>query len=192
MRAVLVSLLLVGGLAACQSTPPPATYPQITYLNEQPIRLDVAAIEVNVAYRPPLKAPHVEQRFPVSLSDTVARWAKDRLRAVGNSGTAVFTVTDASVIEEELPTRKGLTGLVNTDQAARLKGRMAARLEVSQGGGLATGFAEANAVRTRTIPEGITLAERDDVFYAMEEAMAKDLDRALEAVVRDKLRQFIK
>lgn len=192
MRAVWVSMLLIVGLAACQSSPPPATYPQITYLDKQPIALDVAAIEVNVAYRPPLEAPNVEHRLPVSLSDTVARWAKDRLRAVGSSGTATFTVVDASVVEEELPTRKGLTGLVSTDQAARLKGRVAARLQVTQAGRLASGFAEANASRTQTIAEGITLSERDDIFYAMEEAMAKDLDRELEAVVLDKLRAFVR
>ncbi|MEQ9639337.1 MAG: hypothetical protein RIM84_04865 [Alphaproteobacteria bacterium] len=192
MRAVWISLLLVVGLAACQSSPPPATYPQITYLNKQPIALDVARIDVVVAYQPPLKAPNVEHRLPVSLSDTIARWATDRLRAVGSSGTATFTVLDASVIEQELETRKGLTGLINTDQAARLKGRVAARLEIDQGGGLATGFAEANASRIQTIAEGITLAERDDVFYRFEEAMAKDLDRELEAVVREKLGAFVR
>lgn len=192
MRALMLAGVLAVALAGCTSAPPPQTFAAITYPERQPIALDVANVEVRQDYRPPLTAPNVEHRFPVSLSDTIARWAQDRLRPVGRAGTATFIVTDASVIEEELPTRKGLTGLLTTDQEARLKGRVAARLEVDQGGGLATGFVEANAVRTQTIAEGITLAERDQVFYRMEEALAKDLDRELEAAVREKLGQFIR
>lgn len=192
MRALALAAVLMIELAGCASSPPPPSFATITYLERQPIALDVANIEVRQDYRPPLTPPNVEHRFPVSLSETVARWAQDRLRPVGSAGTATFIVTDASVVEEPLPTRKGLTGLLTTDQEARLRGRVAARLEVSQGGGLATGFVEANAVRTQTIPEGITLAERDRVFYRMEEALAKDLDRELEAAVREKLGQFLR
>jgi hypothetical protein len=190
MAGVMGILLL--GLAACEAPPSPPTYPTITYLDRQPIALDVANVEVRQAYKPPLTAPNVEHRLPVSLSEAIARWASDRLRPVGASGTAVFTVTDASVVEERLPTKKGVTGLFTTDQAARYNGRVAAKLEVTQGGGLSSGFAEANALRSHTVPEDITLAERDRAFYRLEEALAKDFDREMELVVRDKLRAFVR
>jgi hypothetical protein len=191
LRALLLSVAVGLALTGCSSDPRPV-YPEITYAGQPPIALDVATVEVVDAYRPPLQAPNVDHLFPVSLSEVVGRWAKDRLRAVGADGTARLVVEDASVVQHDLPVRKGVTGLITTDQEARFDGRLAARLEIVKAGGLASGFVEAEARRSQTVAEGVSLEDRDKIFFRMAEHMAKDLDRELEAGVRQHLAPFIR
>ena len=91
--------------AACESTPPPQTLPEITFSHMQPIKLNVREIEVVSNYRPPMKAPNVEHLLRQNPEASLRRWANDRLRAVGSSGTARLVITNASIVETALAYR---------------------------------------------------------------------------------------
>jgi|APSaa5957512535_1039671.scaffolds.fasta_scaffold21293_4 hypothetical protein len=179
LLSVLPALCIVFLLSACESPLPVVNYPDLRFDHLPMIELNVAQIEVVEHYRSPLKAPNVEHELPLAPAKAMRNWARDRLRAVGNNGVARFIIMDASVKAEALVKKKGLKAAFTKDQAARYDARLEAKLEVENTGGLAKGFATATATRQRTIPEGISLNDRDDALYHFVELAAKDFDQVM-------------
>src|SRR3546814_2994630 len=60
------------------------------------------------AYRSPGTAPNVEHLFPSPPATAMARWASDRLEAVGTNGSAIFTILRADVVEVLLERTTGI------------------------------------------------------------------------------------
>ena len=178
------------GLAACES-PPPRSFPELTFVHLAPIRLNVATVEVVSEYNAPLKEPNVEHLFTASPGATAQRWAQDRLRAGGASGAAKFIVKEASVIETRLKKSGGLTGLLTTDQEARYEGTLEALIEVRNDRGWRQAFATVRVVHTRTAPEGLTLSEREQIWFEMTEKMLADFNTELEANIEAHLDRFV-
>ncbi len=181
LRSITVALCLGLSLAACESPLPAVEYPELRFSHLPVINLDVASIEVIEEFRSPLQPPHVEHDLPMAPARAMKNWAKDRLRAVGKHGIAKFIIKDASVTAEALAKKKGLKAAFTLDQAARYDARLEARLEIETAGGLGKGFATANASRQRTMPEAVSINERDDVLYHFVEAATNDFDRAMSA-----------
>ena len=49
----------------------------------------------------------------------------------------------------------------------------------------------AEATRSRTVPEKITLNDRDKVWFEITEALIRDLDKELDAAIRRFLQPFL-
>ncbi|MFQ5785044.1 MAG: hypothetical protein ACE5H8_09500 [Alphaproteobacteria bacterium] len=197
MKSVLMLLVrsaavvLVAGLAACQSPPTPA-FPEITFRHLQPIRLDVADIEYVETYKSPRAAPNVEHLFPVQLAPTVRRWVTERFDAVGITRRARVTLVNAAVTETSLKTKKGLSGLFYNDQAVRYDGTVEVRVEILDDRGLVTGHVRAAAKRSQTVAEDITLNERDEVWFTFTEELMKALDAELDKTIRTYLAPYVR
>jgi len=191
-RRWVAAAILAGMLAACQSEPPRPRYPEITFTELAPMRLDVARIDVVNEYVPPLKPPNIEQEFPVNIAAVAERWAHDRLRAVGSTGSARVVIKDASAVETDLRKTPGLKGMFTTDQASRFTSRVAMAVEVRNDHGFKDAAAEASATRTRTLPENATLNDRDQLFFDMTEAMMRDVDAELEKNIRAYMGRFLR
>jgi hypothetical protein len=177
-------------LTACESPLPVVNYPDLRFNHLPVIELNVARIEVVEQFRSPLRAPNVEHELPLAPAKAMRNWAQDRLRAVGNTGIARFIIMDASVKAEALVKKKGLKAAFTLDQAARYDARLEAKLEVENTGGLSKGFATATATRTRTLPEGISLNDRDDTLYRFVEAASNDFDKTMTANIDRHLSSF--
>ncbi len=186
-------LAVVGGLAsACVAPLPPApVYPDISFSNEPPFQLGVASIEVDDEYLPPLKPPNVDHQFPVRIAAAAARWAHDRLRAVGTERTARVIIKDASAIATDLPKTEGLKGLFTNDQAVRFDARVEMIVEIRDARGLPLASVSATAERSRSVTNDITLNDRDRVFYEMTKALMQDEDATLEKNIRQYLQIYI-
>jgi hypothetical protein len=180
MTVLCVALL---GLAACQNAPTAPKYPQLTWRHLPSYNLSVSNIEVVNEYQPPLKAPNVDHLFPQPPVDVMARWSSDRLKARGGSATARVIISDASVVENRLKKKEGITGAVTTDQSERYDGKINVTMEIRSGREFREAFVHAAAARTRTVPEDITLNEREKVWFEMTEAMMKDINRQLEQAI---------
>ena len=178
-------------LTACESPLPDIKYPELRFSHLPVIQLDVARIEIIGKYRPPLKAPNVEHKLPLAPALAMRNWAMDRLRAVGEKGHAKFIIVDASVKAEPLRKKKGLKAMLTLDQAARYDARLEARLEVETAGGLGTGFVTAISSRQRTMPEAVSINDRDFVLYRFVESVAKDFDLAMAANIERHLAPFM-
>ena len=184
------ALFLTLSLTACEKPLPEVSYPQLRFNHLPAIKLDVAKIEILEKYQSPLQAPNVEHKLPLAPATAMRNWAEDRLHAAGTSGVGRFIIIDASVKAEALVKKKGLKAAFTIDQSTRYRARLSAKLEVETAGGLGKGFAEAMSSRQRTMPEDVSINERDDALYIFVEAAAIDFDKAMVQNIEKFLRPF--
>ena len=190
-RCVVVAALAVM-VAACEATTVQPHYPTITFSHLAPVNIDVATVEYVDRYVPPQQAPNVDHLFPVPPSTVAARWAQDRLLATGVTRRARVVLVTASVTETPLAKTTGLTGTFTIDQVARYDATAEMRVEIVTDSGVVEGRANAIATRSRTVPEDITLNQRDQIWYEMAEALMRDLDGQLTKNIRLHLGRWVR
>jgi hypothetical protein len=168
-RAVLLLPLLV---AACSGRLDPAPVPPgplgFRYLT--PLALNVASIEIP-EQAPPTTPLDVGAKLSPTAAEAVRIMARDRLVAVGTSGQAVFTVTQAQVMQ-------------GRDQLTCLLG---CRLEVLSPLGSRLGFVEAAARRAVSGPD----ANRPRAAEALLRQAMDDLNVEFEFQVRRNLADWL-
>ena len=179
------------GVAACETTVPRSGFPELAYSHLPPINLAVSRVDVVQEYRAPGNKPNVEHLFPVVPALVAERWARDRLKPVGADGIARVTVKNASVVEVPLERTSGIRGMLTTDQAERYDGAIEIAIEIVAPDGRVAGSVASRAERRRTVPEDITLLEREKVWFEMTEAMMNDLNASLERQIRDNLSRWL-
>ena len=178
--ACLIAVVLSVALSACDTPPSRQGFPELTYQHLQPLSFDVARIEILPAYQSPGALPNVEHRFDVKPADAAANWARDRLRALGAQRVLRFIIKDASVVEEPLKIDEGLAGSLKVQQSERYVARMTIEAQIVNSTGLVEATAMAMAERSITVPEDITLHDRERVWFRLTENIMQDLNGQLE------------
>jgi hypothetical protein len=153
-------ILLLAAVAACSSPPKRAPFAELTYAHLPPFRLDVAVVDVIDETRPTTAAPQVAHLFPVAPATAAARWAKDRLVAVGAGGAARYTIVEASAVEAPLE-RTTVKGMF-TSQSERYDAAIEVRLGVRSRPGSLRPRSRC-APSGQTVPEDATLSERASI-----------------------------
>ncbi|HWG79635.1 MAG TPA: hypothetical protein VN681_07675 [Stellaceae bacterium] len=189
LRLKIAAIVLLAGLAACDTAPPRPTYPDIHFTSETPIRLAVSAIDVRNDYKPTFRSPHVEHLFPVPPAQAAENWAHDRLQAAGGGAvSARFTIQDASVIETPLPKKsEGISGAFKKEATERYDATLRATLEIVDARGFALRTVSAKVARSQSVLEGITPNERDQTWYDMTKALMADFDQQMSAEISGNL-----
>lgn len=178
-------------LAGCTMPAPTPRYPELTFTHLPPIRLDAAELEIVDGFKSPFGSPNVEHLMPVSPAAAMRRWARDRLMPVGSGGRIVFTIADAGVIETRLAPTPGLRGAVTKDQSERYDARLEVHITVDGGDNRRRGEVTADAMRSRTVPEGISLNEREKIWFQMTEDLVTNMNGELETAIRSFLQPFL-
>ncbi len=180
-------------MSACATPDPMVRFPDITFSHLAPIKLDVGAVDYSQAYISPAKVPNVEHLFPQRPSVVARRWSDDRIEAVGAiSRIARVTLINAAVVGSTLDTTEGLKGAFTIDQAARYDATVEILIEIVNSQGVVEGQASAMAQRSMTAPENITLNDRDQLWFELTEAVMRDLDREMEATIREYLAKYVR
>lgn len=91
------ALLLPLLLAACAGEEP-QYFPPLRFTDLPPIRLNVASIQIEQHFIPSGMKPDVTQFDPDPPADALQAMARDRLKAFGTAGHAVFEIQDASLV----------------------------------------------------------------------------------------------
>ena len=188
---VLAALAALVLLSACESGSPRPAYPDLSYAHLAPIRLNVADVQVVREYVSPGTRPNVEQMFPAAPAAVAERWARDRLRPAGAEGVAIARIVNASVVEVALPRTTGVRGAVTTDQSERYDAVLEVAVEASRRSDGRRAMVSARAQRSRTVPEDITLNDREKVWFEMTEALMNDLNASLERQIYDNFGDFV-
>lgn len=170
-------------LASCETQLSVPRYADITFTHRPVINVDVAEIQIVRAFVPNATPANVEGEFPVSPMEMAARWAQDRLRAVGSSGSLTYTIQEAGVIETSLAKSDGLTGIVTVDQSERYDATLTVQVSATNPANGQSAGTASTVRRSRTVAEDVTLNEREAVWYAMTEALAEDLDAQMDSVL---------
>jgi len=164
------TLLLGLPLAACASSEP-APLPRLIdgYRHLTPLRLNVARLDI---VEPTPSVVRVTPPAPVRPEAELRRMAEERIVPSGTAGTARFVTRAAEFRRERLSGSGGITAVFAGDPGERLTCRVALLLEVRGADGQA-GQVEAEARRTRTLPEGSSAAARQ---RAAEEVVHQAMD----------------
>ena len=188
-RTLFFLLLVAPAVAGCDTPVEGRNFPEIGFSHQAPIALNVASIEVK---KPPPGAVEgsVLSELPVTPAEVAERWARERLKPVGTSGTAVVTIEKASLIEERLRKTGGVRGAFTTDQTERYVGELALAVSIVEPGGEAS--AKARATRTRTIPEGATLAEREKLWFDIVESLGRNIDKVMEEQIEKHMTAYLR
>lgn len=179
-RAVLSVAAAAGLLAACETPDPGLSLPDLDFSDWEPIRLDVARVDVFDEYRMPFLAPNIEHLSPVAPGGAAERWAADVLKPAGAARSAAFVVARGGMIEEELPAKAGLAGLFTIDHTRRYTAELDARLDILDGSRrLATARAFASA--SQTAPEDLSPNGRSNLWYGLVERVVEVFDAEMRA-----------
>lgn len=192
MGLATVALLALAVVAAgCEIAPPRYESTPPSFAELPPLVFDLDRIEM--VQRP--AAPHpddVDHLLPTSLATAIEIWVNDRLRARGTVGTLRVTVEEASARLTALETDTEFEDIFTKEQAERLDVRLRVTIEAIDQSGEVNGSAIAEATRSRTLPEGITLAERDQVYDEVIAALLHDYNASMETAIRQYLRLYLR
>lgn len=180
-------------LAACQTPAPPASQlPQLTFGHLPAYNLDVASIEVENRFQPSLATPQIDHIMPVAPAAAAERWARDRLRAVGQSGRAVFIVKDGKATETVLPKTPGLAGFFTKEQTGRYDAVIDVELEIRSDRGYRDAAVLGRAQRSQTVREDASPNERQRIMYELTEKLMAELNATLDANIRLNLPKYLR
>ncbi|MEX2453822.1 MAG: hypothetical protein WD470_03910 [Rhodospirillaceae bacterium] len=179
-------------LTACETTVQKPVYPQISFAHLPKIPIDVARVEVENRYVPPAMHPNVEHLFPVSPSASALNWGRDRLKPEGMDGVARVILRRASVVEVPLKRTAGVRSVFTTDQAERYDATMEMAVELRDENGNVRATIESTAKRSRSVPENVSLNDRDKIWFEMTEALMADLNQSLEGQLRQHMSNWVR
>jgi hypothetical protein len=188
---LMVALAALITLAACETKPPVARLAEISFAGKRPIQLDVGQLEIVPEYQSPAKRPHVEHLMPVSPEAATVRWAQERLRPVGRTGSARVVIKDARVVEVALKTDKSFTGMFKEEQAERYDAVLDVAIQILDERHMPVADVLARATRSRTVPEGVSLNERDRVLHDVTESLVRDIDSQMDGLIRSYLGRWV-
>jgi hypothetical protein len=192
-RVRLVPLFAAVVLVACQTpAPQPLQLPQLTFGHLPAYNLDIASIEVENRYQAPLASPNIDHLMPVTPAAAAERWARDRLRAVGSTGRAVFVIKDGRVTETVLPKTPGLTGFFTKEQTGRYDAVIDVEIEIRGERGYRDAVVSGRAQRSQTVREDASPNDRQRVMYELTEKLMADLNATLEASIRQNLPKYLR
>ncbi len=155
-RAALTALCLPALLTACGGPPPPARFASLSWDYLQPLKLNVATIEVDSSWTSRAGSRERGYLAPTPPVDALRRMADDRLIPAGNAGRAVFVIDDASIVQ-----------LRDTYQ-----GSFAVHLGVFAADGTRRGTAAARVGRTHIIDDDSANGVRAELYDMVKQMMS--------------------
>lgn len=188
---LMIAAFALFALSACETKPVAQKLPDISFADKRPISLSVGQLEIVPEYQSPAKRPHVEHLMPISPEAATVRWAQDRIRPMGRTGSARVLIKDARVVEVALKTDKSFTGMFKEEQAERYDAVLDVAIQILDERQFPIADVLARATRSRTVPEGVSLNERDRVMYDLTEALIRDIDSQMEGLIKSYLSRWV-
>ena len=187
LARLMYGLLSVGSLsfllAGCTSKPDLRPSGLLS-LTQAPLALKVNRIDTVVQYLPAEEGTNVDPDMIPPPSVILTQWIHEHFKARGGEGRAVITIEDASITESPLKTQSQ-----NPFASAmvRYAGNLAVKLEILDGAGNSRGYARATASAGLTVPESLSIDERQQVWVTLTEEMINKLNNEIERNTKEYL-----
>lgn len=187
----ILGVISVLALAACGQGPAPKPAPSLSFSDKAAIHLDVAQLEIVPEYVSPGRSPNIEHLMAVSPEAGTVRWVQERLKPMGRTGTARVIIKDAKVVEVPLQVEQGFGGMFKKQQSERYDGSLDVMVQILDERHLPIADVVARATRTRSVPEGVSLNERDQVLFDITESLVRDVDSQMDGLVRSYMHRWV-
>ncbi len=185
MKACGMAVLLA--TAGCNLSPPADAVPELTFDQVQKVQLAVNKIDIIDNYQSPLKAPYAEQKFKQTPEEAVTLLVQKQLKAAGGANALRVVLEDASVIEENLPQPRDAAAIFAREAPKIYRAKISLRFEMYDEAApdIVLGNANVTVTRNKSVMGDISLAERDQAFFDLNEALMKDVSSGLQTTVKE-------
>ena len=184
-------LLSTAALTGCAIPPDRHAFPEITFAHLPAFKLDVAQVEIHNDYSSG-DPEDIASEFPEPPARAAAQWAKDRLTGVGQRGQATYAVVSARSTRTPLPRSEGMQAVLSTEQSDRYDLNIKVTLDVGNPILQRTGTVTAEASRSQTVVENMTLNQREVVLFNLLDETMRDLNGQLEKLIPQYLSPFLR
>jgi hypothetical protein len=196
-RALGVLLMLAGPTAVAQADDAPAVAGiasgKLQFANTTVLNVDATALELKLGEIPPREYPHVNYRSQVRFEDGAREWAGQHFKLTGNSvNTLRITIQKGDIVEKLLPIKKGIKGWFTKDQSAEYVATLELEVAIVDPTGRVLTTASGKATTGRTVPEGTTEADKQQVWTGLIISCFDNLDNELQPQVRTVMAQYIR
>jgi hypothetical protein len=188
----LTGFLLIALLAGCAGDYQTFQPPPLDFSGQPTLRFAVDRITVESAYRPAGAPPFVDHTLALTPEAALRAYLEQKLVAVGGPGRLQAVILDASVREEALEVETGVRGLLTRQASARLDGRLRVRVERFDAAGNAAGAVSTAASRSRSLPENVGYAERQQIAYELVRDLVDDLAAGLATNLRETFADIVR
>ena len=163
------------------------------FANKSVLNVDATSLELKIGEVPPREYPHVNYRSQVRFEDAAREWAGSHFKLTGNSvNTLRITIRKGDIVEKLLPVKKGIKGWFTKDQSAAYDATLELEIAIVDPNGQVLTTASGKASISRTVPEGTTEADKQQVWTGLIVATFDNLDTELQPQVRSVMAQFIR
>lgn len=166
-------------LVSCTSTPKPEgkPLPEMTFSHYLPMTLDLAKVDIKNKYNPGADPADVSGTFPTSPDVALRLYAQNKLRTKGRSGQLVFTIEEAKVLHSVQESDNKLSRWLKQNRTETYEMFISIKLDSIKNTGKLTTVL--NMQKSFTLPESVSLAERELLQMTFLEGVVKDIDKAL-------------
>jgi hypothetical protein len=110
----------------------------------------------------------------------------------GTRNIVRVTILKGAVVEVPLAPTKGIKRLFTIDQSEQYDGTLSVRVEIIGPGGKVLAYVASDSKQSRSVPEDITLADRERTWFRMTEAMMNDLNLSLERQINKHFKAWLR
>ena len=187
--AALLAALAVGGNLAVAADAAAST---LLFADKSVLNVDATSLDLRIENVPPREYPHVNYRSHVRFEDAAREWAANHFMLTGNSVNALrITVRKGDIVEKLLPVKKGFAGLFRKDQAAEYEASLEVEMAIVDVNGKVVSSASGKATNSRTVTEGATEQDKQQVWMGLIVAAFDGLDKELLPQVRQVMGQYV-
>lgn len=177
------ALLVVTGCTTTQAPPPE----RMTFDTLQPFPLYVASYEIQNQTAPMLgfADESVDVGFVASVNKTVDDYLQHRFSAVGTNGKFLAVLKEASVKSSVLPSDNKFGAWMEVDKRDRFDMKVVVHMAIFGVGSYEKRGIDVVANRMLTVPEHVTLAERERLQMEALDNLIDDLDASIQQVLKE-------
>lgn len=196
-RALSVMCVLAGFPAAAHAADEPAVAGiasgKLQFANTTVLNVDATALELKLGEPAPREYPHMNYRSHVRFEDAAREWAGQHFKLTGNSvNTLRITINKGDIVEKLLPVKKGIKGWFTKDQSAEYIATLELEVAIVDPNGRVLTTASGKATVGRTVPEGTTEADKQQVWTGLIITSFDNLDNELQPQVKTVMAQYIR
>ena len=177
-------------LAGCTTTATSAgkPVPEMTFAQLAPFYVNAHTISIETSYDPMADRDDIASTFPTPPDIALRRYAEVRLRpAASGQGILHYVIEDARVDYSNFRVQGHLAELIHNNGRDRYDVRMKLRLYKTFPDGSISQQVTLTLERPLTLPESMSVAEREMAQFKFLEEMMKDVDVAVVNALQQRL-----